>query len=231
MVKDLEYFIEQERQFQIDHPDYGALLYDDAIGEMSVKGIDDRLNFLSDGVISTYKGYLEGGYLGKEEQYNLSDAERVMLRMLYCRHSVLFRDDYYYDEIPEVVKNMFDTLDSVVAKAPSNTDTMLYRFCHDHDSVNFQVGDTVRFLYSLTCTNFDWHQHDDKNVYLVTPLSNGRTRAHNMFEIYEHDDEKQVNFLRGTSFEVTQIEKREDSEFVKVHLKEIEYQDGHKELI
>lgn len=50
-----------------------------------------------------------------------------------------------------------------------------------------------------------------------------------MFEICEHGGEKQVNFLRGTSFEVTQIEKREDSEFVKVHLKEIENQDGHKE--
>ena len=222
MVKDLDYFMEQERLFKEEHPDYGEMFFDDTIGVMSEKGIDDRLSFLSDEVISTYKGYLEDGYIGNEEQYNLSDAERVMLRMLYCKHSYLFRDDYYYDGIPEVVQNMFDTLDSVVAKAPSNTDPILYRFCHDYDSVNFQVGDTVRFLYSLTCTNFDWNQHNNKNVYLVTPLSSGRTRAHNMFEIYEHGDEKQVNFLRGTSFEVTQIEKRADSEFVKVHLKEIE---------
>ena len=229
MVKDLDYFMGQERQFKEEHPDYGEMFYDNTIGEMSEKGIDDRLSFLSDEVISTYKGYLEDGYIGNEEQYNLSDAERVMLRMLYCKHSYLFRDDYYYDGIPEVVQNMFDTLDSVVAKAPSNTDPILYRFCHDYDSVNFQVGDTVRFLYSLTCTNFDWNQHNNKNVYLVTPLSNGRTRAHNMFEICEHGDEKQVNFLRGTSFEVTQIEKREDSNFVNVHLKEIEDQDGHKE--
>ena len=229
MVKDLDYFMEQERLFKEEHPDYGEMFFDDTIGVMSEKGIDDRLNFLSDGVISMYNGYLEGGYIGNEEQYNLSDAERVMLRLLYCRHSYLFRDDYYYEGIPEVVQNMFDTLDSVVAKAPSNTDPMLYRFCHDHDSVNFQVGDIVKFPYSLSCTNFDWHQDDEKNVYLVTPLSNGRTRAHNMFEICEHGDEKQVNFLRGTSFEVTQIEKREDSNFVKVHLKEIEYQDGHKE--
>lgn len=229
MVKDLDYFIEQERQFQEDHPDYGEMYYDDTIGEMSEKGIDDRLNFLSDGVISLYKGYLEGGYIGNEEQYNLNDAERVMLRMLYCRHSDLFRDDYYYEDITDVVQNMFDTLDSVVAKAPSNTEPMLYRFCHDHEPVNFQVGEIVRFPHSLTCTNYDWRQDDEKNVYLVTPLSNGRSRAHNLFEIYEHGDEKQVKFLRGTSFEVTQIEKREGSGLVKVHLKEIEYQDGHKE--
>ncbi len=136
----------QERQFKEAHPDYGEMIYDDSIGEMSEKGIDDRLSFLSDEVISTYKGYLEDGYIGNEEQYNLSDAERVMLMMLYCRHSYLFRDDYYYEGILEVVQNMFDTLDCIVAKAPSNTDPMLYRFCHDHDSVNFQVGDMSDFL-------------------------------------------------------------------------------------
>lgn len=222
MVKDLEYFLEQERLFKEEHPDYGEMFYDDTIGEMSEIGINDRLNFLADGVISKYTEYLKGGYIENEEQYQLTDAERVMLKMLYCQHSDLFRDDYYYEGIPEVVQNMFDTLDSVVSKAPLNSDSLLYRFCHDNELADFQVGEIVRFPHSLTCTNFDWHQDDEKNVYLVTPLSNGRTRAHNLFEIYEHGDEKQVNFLRGTSFEVTQIEKREGSGLVKVHLKEIE---------
>lgn len=223
MVKELVYFLEQERMFKEGHPDYGELFYDDTIGEMSEVGINDRLNFLADGVISKYMEYLKGGYVGNEEKYLLTDAERVMLKMLYCRHSVLFRDDYYYEGIPEIVQNMFDTLDSVVAKAPLTINPLLYRFCHDHDPVNFQVGEIVKITHSLTCTNFDWHQDDEKNVYLISPLANGLTRAHNLFEIYEHGDEKQVNFLRGTSFEVTQIEKREDSELVKVHLKEIEY--------
>ena len=73
----------QECLFKEEHPDYGEMFFDDTIGGMSEKGIDDRLNFLSDGVISMYKDYLEGGYIGNEEQYNLSDAERVMLRLLY----------------------------------------------------------------------------------------------------------------------------------------------------
>lgn len=229
MVKELDYFLEQERLFKEEHPDYGDLFYDDTIGEMSEIGINDRLNFLADGVISKYMEYLKGGYIGNEEKYQLTDAERVMLKMLYCRHSDLFRDDYYYEEIPEVVHNMFDTLDSVVAKAPLSTEPLLYRFCNEHDPVNFQVGEIVKFQHSLTCTNFDWHQDDEKNVYLVSPLQNGRSRAHKLFEIYEHGDEKQVNFLRGTSFEVTKIERHENSGLVKVHLREIEYQDGHKE--
>lgn len=222
MVKDLDYFIDQERQFKKEHPNYGEMFYDESICGMSEIGMNDSLNFLADGVISKYKEYLDGGYIENEEQYQLTDAERVMLKMLYCRHSDLFRDDYYYKGIPEVVQNMFDTLDSVVAKAPLSSHPLLYRFCHNHDPVNFRVGDIVTFKHSQTCTNFDWHQDDEKNVYLVTPLPYGRTRAHNMFEIYEHGDEKKVYFLRGTSFEVTQIEKHEFSELVKIHLKKIE---------
>lgn len=75
MVKDLDYFLEQERLFKEEHPDYGEMFYDDTIGEMSEIGINDRLNFLADGVISKYTEYLKGGFIEKEEQYNLSDAE------------------------------------------------------------------------------------------------------------------------------------------------------------
>ena len=44
---------------------------------------------------------------------------------------------------------------------------------------------------------------------------------HNLYEIYEHGDEKQVNFLRETSFKVTKIEKTKGSDYVKIHLEEI----------
>ena len=84
-----------------------------------------------------------------------------------------------------------------------------------------KVGDVITFPYNLTCTNFDWHQDKDKNVYVITPLPDGNTKAHNLYEIYEHGDEKQVNFLRETSFKVTKIEKTKGSDFVKIHLEEI----------
>lgn len=83
------------------------------------------------------------------------------------------------------------------------------------------VGEVVCFPYNLTCTNYDWHQEKDKDVYVITPLSNGKTKAHNLFEIYEHGDEKQVDFLRNTSFKVTKVEATEGTAFKKYYLSEL----------
>ena len=52
MVKDLQYFINAENEFCKEHPNYGELFLDTSIGEMSEQGINDRLNYLSDRIIS-----------------------------------------------------------------------------------------------------------------------------------------------------------------------------------
>ena len=54
MVKDLQYFINAENEFCKEHPNYGELFFDTSIGEMSEQGINDRLNYLSDRIISKY---------------------------------------------------------------------------------------------------------------------------------------------------------------------------------
>lgn len=55
----------------------------------------------------------------------------------------------------------------------------------------------------------------------ITPLPNGKTRAHNLYEIYEHGDEKQVDFLRDTSFMVTKVEETKGTPYRKYYLKEL----------
>lgn len=141
--------------------------------------------------------------------------------MYYAEHSAKFRDDYYHGEIPEVVRQMFIGINNVVSKAPQNKDKILYRFCHDEDPKGMKVGDVVNFPYNLTCTNFDWNQAKYKNVYVITPSPNGKTRAHNLYEIYEHGDEKQVDFLRDTSFMVTKVEETKGTPYRKYYLKEL----------
>ena len=56
MVKDLQYFINAENEFCKEHPNYGELFFDTSIGEMSEQGINDRLNYLSDRIISLCHG-------------------------------------------------------------------------------------------------------------------------------------------------------------------------------
>ena len=221
MVKDLKYFLEQEDEFCKKHPEYGQLFYDVSIGELIKCGIDDPLNFLSDKVISNTLDTL-GKPVGREDELGLTSIQRVLLRLLYCQHSYLFRDDYYHNSFNECVQNMLDTLDDMISKAPITTSPILYRFCNEFDRANMEEGDIITIPYNLTCTNFDWHQEKDKNVYIISPLKNGKTRARNLFEIYKHGDENQIDFLRGTHFKVTKIEDTEKTVFKKFYLEEIE---------
>lgn len=220
MVKDLQYFIDVEEEFITNHPNYGEPFYDEKNSEMSEYGIDDRLNYLTDKVISKALKTLKEP-LGKELEYGLSDAQRILIRLFYCRHSCMFRDDYYYDGITDFVQNLFDTLDDAVMKAPINSDSILYRFCNEYDKCDMKIGEIIDFPYNLTCTNYDWKQERYKNVYIITPLKDGNTRAHNLFEIYKHGDENQVNFLRHTKFKVTRIENTSGTEYKKIYLGEV----------
>lgn len=220
-TKDIQCFLEAEKNFCKEHPDYGKYRFDDIYG-MSYVGDDNRAEFLVDKPFSKHLKHGESIY-GKEETYGLTKAERMLLSMFYNNYSSKFRDDYYLDRenMPEVISEMFVGINNVVAKAPLNKDKVLYRFCKDEDKKDMVVGEVVCFPYNLTCTNYDWHQEKYNNVYVITPLSNGKTKAHNLFEIYEHGDEKQVDFLRNASFKVTKVEATEGTEFKKYYLSEL----------
>lgn len=218
-TKDMQYFLEAEKEFCKEHPDYGKPFYDEKFGMCEV-GDEDSANFLINLPIAKSYSHCTQ-ILGDEEKYGLTEAERVLLCMYYAQHSAKFRDDYYHGAIPEVVRQMFMGINNVVAKAPQSKDKILYRFCQSEDPKGMKVGDMVKFPYNLTCTNYDWNQAKYKDVYVITPLPNGKTRAHNLYEIYEHGDEKQVDFLRNTSFKVIKVETTEGTPYRKYYLSEI----------
>lgn len=220
MVKDLQYFINAENEFCEKHPDYGELFFDTSIGEMSEIGTDDRLNYLSDRIISECKRIIKEPS-EKELEFELTDAQRVLLILFFGKYSYIFRDDFYYAGITDFIQNLFDTLDDMINKAPVSSDTILYRFCNDHDRSDMKVGDIINITHNLTCTNYDWQKEKYNNIYIISPLRNGRTRARNLFEIYRHGDEMQVNFLRNTKFQVEKIEQTGGTEYKKIYLKEL----------
>lgn len=218
-TKDIQYFLKAEQDFRDEHPNYGEIYFHKLYGMCEI-GDDDAASFLISKPIATCDDSCSK-IIGNEEKFGLTKAEQVLLNMYYAQHSAKFRDDYYHGKIPEVVKQMFIGINNVVAKAPLNKDKVLYRFCCNEDPKEMKVGDVVNFPYNLTCTNFDWNQAKYKNVYVITPLPNGKTRAHNLYEIYEHGDEKQVDFLRDTSFMVTKVEETKGTPYRKYYLKEL----------
>ena len=140
MVKDLQFFINAENEFCKKHPNYGEPFFDTSIGEMSEQGIDDRLNYLSDRIISDYDKIIKEPS-EKELEFKLSDAQRVLLRLFLGKYSYIFRDDYYYEGITDFIQNLFDTLDDMVNKAPINSDPILSRFCNDYDKCDMKIRD------------------------------------------------------------------------------------------
>ena len=220
MVKDLQYFINAENEFCKEHPNYGELFFDTSIGEMSEQGINDRLNYLSDRIISKYNKIIKEPS-EKELEFGLSDAQRILLRLFLGKYSYIFRDDYYYEGVTDFIQNLFDTLDDMVNKAPINADPILYRFCNDYDKCDMKVGDIINIPHNLTCTNYNWHQEKYNNVYIISPLRNGKTRARNLFEMRNHGDEMQIDFLRNTRCQVEKIEQTPKTDHKKIYLKEL----------
>ena len=216
----MQYFLDEEEKFCKEHPDYEKDFFDTSINEMSKQGINDRLNYLTKRVFSkTHETITEP--LENEKKLGLSEAQRVILRLLYCMHSRIFRDDYYNEGVTEFVANLFETLDDLVNKAPQNCDPVLYRFCNTYDKSDMKVGDIITIPYNLTSTNHDWKQKEDNNVYIIKPLGDGKTKAHNLYEIYPKGDEYQVEFLRGTKFRVDKIEDTKGTEYRKYYMTEI----------
>lgn len=62
--------------------------FDTSIGEMSEQGIDDRLNYLSDRIISDYDKIIKEPS-EKELEFKLSDAQRVLLRLFLGKYSYI----------------------------------------------------------------------------------------------------------------------------------------------
>lgn len=201
-IKDIQYFLDKENEYISTHKNDGKII-EDGTGIIDADFHNPEY-FLKKGKIQWYYNSMKE-YIGNEENFKLTEAERVILRMFYGDVSRFFRDDYYYGNVPEVAEELFKVLNSVVLKAPQNKSPLLYRFCVSEDKVDFKQGDKFTVPHCLTCTEDDWKQEDEKNVYIIEPLKDGSTKAHNLHAICNHGDEKQVNFTRGTSFKITKV--------------------------
>jgi hypothetical protein len=204
-MKDINYFLDRERKFQKEHPNGLELYYDSECGCMMPKSYPE--DFLQDGWMNKFAlGPHSEEVKDAIRKYNLSEVEVLIMNCFYGNLSQYFRDDIYaqYGKVPEFTKEMQTVLESFIKKAPKHKEGMLYRFLNSHDTTDFKVGDVFVPSCSLTTTNEDWNQ--DKNVYVITPLPETTTSAYDIYKIYNHGEENQVNFLKGTKFRVSKIE-------------------------
>lgn len=217
-MKDIQYFLDEEDKYCQTEPKE-TMVWNEEVYDWDYMNIP--LDFLRQKPF--HKSYNNLDYRKERTQgYDLSDAELTVLGMFIMHHPWCFRDDYYGEEVPEIAKNMFEVLDSLVAKAPTTTNHLLFRFCVDEDKHDMKINDIVTFPHNLTCTADNWNRSDN-NIYVITTLLDRRTRAHDIYKMYPHNGrEKQVNFLRGTKFLVTDIMKIPGTKYNQFYMNELE---------
>jgi len=213
-MKDIQYFLSEEENYLASPQANPKLVWNEELGELEYPY--DPLNFLQKKPFQTF----QHNDIDKENRYGLTGVEKMIFTCFIGDISYVFRDDNYFGEVPEVVREMQIVLNSIITKAPKFEGNTLYRFTKIGDKTNFEIGDIYQPCHSLTTTTEDWKQ-DRSDVYVINTLPKDATKAHSLYLIYNHGNETQVNFLRGTSFEITNIEPIEGTEYKRIFMSEI----------
>lgn len=195
-MKDCNFFLEEEAKYIAPSMEYNK----------ETGGFDypyDPLSFLSQKPFSASQSPFKNAHY---KNYGLSEAEILIFHVFIGKWSRFFRGDIYGPVIPELVKEMRKVLESVIAKSPKFKGEVLYRFCKT-DRTQFEKGEIYEPPHSLTTTKDNWGK--DKDTYIITPLSDNKTKAHCLYEIYNHGNENQVNFETGTKFRIDKVSQGE----------------------
>lgn len=116
----------------------------------------------------------------------------------------MYRMDGYVLGIPPFAVKINNILQNALAKFPSAKEKVLVRQLNGYDKKDFEVGETFQPSYSLTTSaNPEWND-GSWNQYIITTLSEDMTKARIIPG--SSDNEKQVTFLIGAKFLITNIE-------------------------
>ena len=217
-MKDIKYFINIETEF-CNTPE-PKMYYNQELGEFTIP--NEPLGFLrkQSFTLCAKPGFDDSHrYNTHFKQYGLTDVEILILRCFYGNISGAFRDDYYNGKIPAIAQEMQHVLDSLILKAPIYQGRILYRNLTSHDPVDFQPGDIYMPSHSLTTSIEDFKRNRDS--YVITTLGAEKTHAHCLYHIYNKNNELQVNFVKGTQFQIIKTGEKENGNKV-IYMKELE---------
>lgn len=221
-MKDVRFFTEYEMKYIKENKVKREFFFNEEAG-----GFEEEY-YAEDFLFREYfnlfsNGLQEPDAVALKNKFCLSDVEVLIMRCFLGPMSYYFRDDAYilYGGVPEIVKEMNIVLESLLQKAPKHTGEIVYRYLKTQDKTDFSVGDIYCPSHSVTTTiDGDWEI--DTNIYVIKPLPQERTRAHDLYKIYNHGSEKQVNFLRNTKFIITEIDEKGINGHKRFFMDEIE---------
>jgi hypothetical protein len=163
--------------------------------ELLLKHIQVMDNLLDKGVI--------------HNEYELDEVEVLTLVLLEgFGFDMIQKPAFNHNLLNEFNKILIEYLDSALKKIPITSHKVLYRQ-DDYQNKVPKIGEVISFTGFLTTSKDDFD--NTYNVkWIITPLSNKTTKAHDIYIIYNHGydvpyPEYQVEFERGTKFKVTKV--------------------------
>lgn len=219
-IKNVEQLVAFEKKYQQLGNNLG-FCYDNEIGEMSCVEMENGpMDLLCKGRFAQFsqsdendpvqKAFLEAG---------LTELETLLVRTLLADISELYRLDAYYGSVPPFVRSICDTLNSAISKLPEYNKDVVRR-CVPEDRSDFIVGDVFSFGYCLTTSaDLNWKDYSNNRYCIHSLQQNSKARA--IFQVYQHGDESQVNFLQDAQFRVVEINPWGDEGYKEFLMEEI----------
>ena len=121
---------------------------------------------------------------------------------------------------PYPINKMCMALDTVLIKAPTCTESPLYRRHRKNDVIDFCKGEIRTFPYYLT-TSTNYCNQPCHQLIIMPNLDHTKAKA--LYKIRNDKEEYQVNFKRGSSFLIEKVETFEEEgiEYKRIWMKEL----------
>lgn len=203
-------YIEKQRTIPMIHTDEQGLV---------PANYNDKLFFFNQKHIKIQAGNLTNELKHELSKWQLTKFEMLML---LCYQGDLYEVLNNGDPLksPFPLNEMCKALDSVLMKAPVCSDAPLYRRHRKDDVVGFKKGEIRTFPSYLTTSTMKVDQPCHQLI--ITPNLN-HTCARALYKMRNDKEENQVNFKRGTSFFIEEVEAFEEDgvEYKSIWMKEL----------
>lgn len=203
-------YMEKQRTIPMIHTDEQGLV---------PANYNDKLFFFNKGYIAIQARNLTNELKHELSKWQLTKFEMLML---LCYQGDLWAvfDNGDISTSPYPINVMCKALDTVLIKAPTCTETPLYRRHRNNDIVDFCEGEIITFPSYLTTSSKFCNQPCHQLI--IKPNLN-HTNAKALYKIRNDKGEYQVNFKRGSSFLIEKVETFEEDriEYKRLWMKEL----------
>lgn len=139
------------------------------------------------------------------KRLGVTESEFYAFRVLCGFGSEYLQSPLALGDAPDpFIAQVIEELDSFLIKNPITHAEILYRQDNYSSVKIFEIGKIITVNYFLT-TSIDDFNNTHNIKWIIQPLKDGRSRGHEIFHIYNHANENQVEFERGATFMIDKI--------------------------